>query len=799
MLSEILKWFVVLEAFGLIGWPMASRLFAGLPSRGYAFAKPLALLMAGYLFWLACIVGFLENTTSALAFVLLLIAGVSAVIAWQDRQLLAQAWREQRDVIVVSELVFAAFFVLWCVFRAYNPDLNYTEKPMDLMFLNSMLRSPSFPPLDPWLSGYAVSYYYFGYLLMAIVARVASVPASVAFNLALAGIMGLSAGGAFTVAHDLAALRGNRKMARATPLLIGLLGALFVVFIGNLEGLVELLNAHGFDVPALYAALDIRNLPPTHNAASWMPDDNWWWWRASRVLATTKLEVIDEFPYFSFLISDLHPHVMALPFALMAVGLALSTLVNGRSWRDGVWGTTEARWGNAGSIWSPFSFHGVMYALILGALGFLNSWDFPTYTGLTVLAYGVALYRAWGLTARFWRELLRFVLVIGTTSVVLYLPFYLTFSSQASGIGVVDTFGIRTTLPQTILFWGFFLFIVLSYLVSRAREMVMLFARDSRWWLLGAPALLIVATTLLFQWGAAAVASTVLISVLILLLRETNPSLVSRGSDPSLSPAASAQYSPKFGLGGAYTASPQNVATTFSLLLLFIGFTLMFVVEFVFIRDTFGSRMNTVFKFYYQAWILIALASAYLVFEMSARLGHPARQVAWLIPLALLLLCVLIYPLASFATQTDQGGRAQTLDGTAYMKAHPGDAAAIAWLRDNAPRNAVVVEALGGQYSEYGRVAVQTGIPTILGWAGHELQWRGNGDEAARREPVVQTIYTSTNPDELRDIFLRYGVSDVFIGELEKLKYGSTMPLTRMTSVVDKVFDQQGTAVYRIK
>ena len=209
--------------------------------------------------------------------------------------------------------------------------------------------------------------------------------------------------------------------------------------------------------------------------------------------------------------------------------------------------------------------------------------------------------------------------------------------------------------------------------------------------------------------------------------------------------------------------------------------------------------MNTVFKFYYQAWILISLASAYLVAEMTARLKRPARQIRWLIPVALLLICVLIYPLASFATQTDQGSRTPTLDGTAYMKAHPGDAAAIAWLRDHAPRDAVLVEAVGGQYSEYGRVAVQTGIPTLLGWAGHELQWRGNGDEAARREPVVQTIYTSSNIGELRDIFLRYGISYVFVGELEKVKYGITPPLATLTSLVDKVFDQQGTTVYRIR
>ena len=102
----------------------------------------------------------------------------------------------------------------------------------------------------------------------------------------------------------------------------------------------------------------------------------------------------------------------------------------------------------------------------------------------------------------------------------------------------------------------------------------------------------------------------------------------------------------------------------------------------------------------------------------------------------ILLGCVLIYPVGGFATQTNQLHGTPTLDGTAYMqRAHPGDDSRHRMAELNAPADAVVVEAVGGQYSEFGRVAVQTGIPTLLGWGGHELQWRGNGDEAARREP----------------------------------------------------------------
>ncbi|MEP7200838.1 MAG: DUF2298 domain-containing protein, partial [Chloroflexota bacterium] len=799
------KWFLVLELLGLIGFPIAHRLFAGLPSRGYAFAKPLALLLVGYTFWLLGSFHFLMNATSAVVFVTLAVTCASAYLAWRDRDALREFWRNNRALIIATELVFVAFYLLWVVFRAYNPDLNYTEKPMDLLFLNALMRSPDFPPRDPWLSGFAISYYYFGYLMMSLLARLSGIAASVAFNLALASIMGLAASGAYAIGYDLIALKSQianlhpepveGRKSQIVTLTFPLLAALFVVVIGNLEGVVELANAHGVGSPQVYQALDIRNLPPTHQSATWMPDDNWWWWRASRVLATKDLEVIDEFPFFSFLISDMHPHVMALPFALMAVALALTTLV--RSSKSEVQSSTSAS--NLQYLISNFH-----YPLILGALGFLNSWDFPTYTGLVVLAFAINRYRMLGMSGKLWRDVMRFSLFVGGAGLMLYLPFYLEFSSQAGGIKFVDFFGVRTTFPQTILFWGFFFFIVVSFVVSRSSAIVTAFARDTRWWFFGAPALVVIAFVMAFQWWAAAIAAIVLTTIIVLLLQYVNPHLAPQAATAEVLINPPLRPRPRVGLGGAYPIAPDEStardksgssddATTFALLVLAVGFALVFLVEFVFIKDSFGSRMNTVFKFYYQAWILIALASAYLVFEIATRkIPNPAQAspiptVAWALWLALFVILfagTLVYPIAAFATQTNQLQVVQfnpddkpykpTLDGTAYMqKYHAADAAAIAWLRDHAPPDAVIVEAVGGQYSDYGRVAVQTGIPTILGWAGHELQWRGNGDEGARREPDAQIIYTSRNPDELRALLTTYGVTHVFVGELERARYGN--------------------------
>ncbi|MBI5876024.1 MAG: hypothetical protein HZB53_00115 [Chloroflexi bacterium] len=757
---DSLKWYLVLQGLGILGLPIAFRLFAPLPSRGYVFAKPLALLLAGYLFWIAGMFGFLANSTAGIVLAIVVVAGLSARLAWEDRAEIAAFIRGNLSLIAASEIVLAAFFVFGLVFRAYNPALNYTEKPMDLLFLNSVLRSPDFPPNDPWLSGYGISYYYFGYLLVSIVARLADVGAGVAFNVALASIIGMSAAGAFTITYDLIGLGERsraRPLARKAVFAIALLGALLVVVAGNYEGVVEFLNARGIGSSELYQMLGIKNLPPTHVSAAWFPDDNWWWWRASRVLATRDIEVIDEFPFFSFLIADLHPHVMALPYALMAVAAALAIFAEERA------AATMRRW------------QSLLVPIVCGALGFLNSWDFPTYTGLVIAGFALNRARRSGWSSQTVSDTAGFGLFVGGLGLLMYLPFYLTFSSQASGIAVAGPLVPRTTFPQLILFWGFFLFCACAFILAHGR--VVRDALLGRWgWRIFAGVLmLLLVFVALVQWWSAAAA--------ILVLAAAIPLALSRATDAT----------------DADRNMPDSGAV-FAALLLTLAFGLIFVVEFVYIRDSFGTRMNTVFKFYYQAWVLLALASAYAVYIIATR-PAPVWRAAGLALSALAFAGTLVYPAAAFATQTNQLQRDDvTLDGAAYMvQYHRADAAAIEWLRVNAPPSAVVLEAVGGQYSEYGRVSSQTGIPTVLGWPGHELQWRGNGDEAARREPVVQRIYTSRNADEVRELLGAYGVTHIFVGELEHAKYGTAMPMTSMTSVAEKIYDRLGTAIYRVR
>ena len=187
-----------------------------------------------------------------------------------------------------------------------------TEKPMELAFINAILHSPVFPPHDPWLSGYAISYYYFGYVMVAMLAKLGGVPGSVAFNLGVAMVFGVSASGIYGMVYNLLAGKGGIQSRLLT---LPLLGPLFVLLAGNLEGFLEMLHARGLFwsrlanggwVSPFWKWLDLVELTsPPAQPLSWVPSRYLWWWRASRVVqdydvAGNVKEVIDAAAWAGF-------------------------------------------------------------------------------------------------------------------------------------------------------------------------------------------------------------------------------------------------------------------------------------------------------------------------------------------------------------------------------------------------------------------------------------------------------------------------------------------------------------------
>ncbi|MBE3120421.1 MAG: hypothetical protein IMZ50_16910, partial [Candidatus Atribacteria bacterium] len=438
-------WYLFVSALGWLTFPLAFRLFPALADRGFSLARTFGMLGWGYAFWMMASLGIVQNDSGGLLLALVILAAVSGsgLVRKETRKVFGEWIRSNGRVIVTVEILFFLAFTFLAFIRAGNPEIVGTEKPMELAFINAILHSPTFPPHDPWLSGYAISYYYFGYVMTAMLAKATGTLGSVAFNLMLSLVFALSAVGAYGVLYNLlAAWRKNHpSLAQGRPLTgMPLLGPLFLLIVSNFEGFLQALhslglfwkfNADGTATSPFWTwlgILDLNQSPAT--PLGLMTTRGWWWgWRASRVvtdynLANQHIEIIDEFPAFSYLLGDLHPHVLAMPFGLLAVGVAINLFLGG--WK----GET-----NLSFFRLPVRPMGLFFgALVLGGLAFLNTWDILIGFALLVGVYALmrALESGWA-----WKRLedvFALGVPLGLLAILLYLPFYVGFSSQVGGI-----------------------------------------------------------------------------------------------------------------------------------------------------------------------------------------------------------------------------------------------------------------------------------------------------------------------------------------------------------------------------
>ncbi|HXH20984.1 MAG TPA: DUF2298 domain-containing protein [Dehalococcoidia bacterium] len=776
MLGDTFAWWLAVEVIGFVGLPLSWVVFRNLPDRGYAFAKPVGILLGGYLFWLALTANVLPNRAGSAFWCFLLLAAASGYIYLTRKQEIHDGLRDRIAVVLAVEAIFTLGFFVAAFLRSYVPEIEATEKPMDFMFLNAASRSRYYPPEDPWLAGFAVSYYYFGYVLQAMVGKLAGLATSVTYNVALASTAALAMTAAFGVGYNLVAAA---RRAVAAAIIAGIAAAVLVAVLGNLEGALEFAKANGYGSDAFFRKIDIANLAGAPASDSWYPSDRtsfWWWWRATRVCPDA--HCIMEFPFFSFLLGDLHPHVMAIPFALTAVGLAI-----------GFWLARGPLDLDSWVLNPPLL---LATGLLQGGLGFLNTWDLPTFGSLAtlvVLARNLREHRTW---PRAIGATIGFMGPVVAVAVVGYLPFYLTFHSQAEGLEPVTGDATRPLhaaiiwLPLALVAAPVPLVRVVSDAASRTRPRLAM--------VLAAPA------ALLMLWAA----------------------LIATG-DGSLGDAITDRgwnWTSALAFGALFTFSAlalwreaerpaaeddEGSGLAPMLAMTAVASMLLFGAEFFFIGDVFNSRLNTVFKLYYQAWLLLGCAGAFglywLAREWPVRRGSIGETVrgAWGGVTAVALLGALLYPLGATLSRTDGlGGRERTLDGLAAAARHSADdMGAVDWLRRNAYGDDVILEGVLGQYSLGGRIAARTGVPTVLGWAGHEIQWGRDPALVAAREADVNRAYTSTSLAEALEILRRYNVTYVIVGSVERTKYPAA-GLQKFSDSLPSAYSRGNLTIFRV-
>ncbi len=824
----VLSWWVVVELLGWLALPLTITVFRNFADRGYIFSKSLGLLIVAYLMWLLASLHLLIQHALVVWAIAIVLLALSMFVFIKRRELLAHLWRNHRKLILFEELLFALAFLGFVFIRMLDPDLwqpwNGGEKSMEFAFLNAILRSPYFPPYDPYFAGGYINYYYYGIYLVGVLIKLSGIAPEVAFNLAIPTLFALTVANAFSVAYNL-----TSKSASPTPqsgarvarvgdipptsnfqlpiskraLLSGLLAALFIATIGNLDGMMQIVEglsrAAISDFQTTIIGLGglvkaVQGVPAVLIEGKPMPAFDYW--RSSRVIPFT----INEFPLWSFLFADLHPHMIGIPFTVLAIALASQLVLSRR----------EEPSSMLAKILSAMTL-----ALTLGAIAVINTWDAPTYLGLGI---GIILLKRYWSSG--WRSLwpgpLLVAVVVGFASVILYWPFFSTYKALFVGLGVADQ---RTELQPFLVMWGFFLFagvcFILAELARRSRgqtpaRFIQLVARHA----MRLPRLLDLQFLLSNGIGLKlAITGLVLLAVLsgaLLLLGQTVLAIL-------VWPFAFS----------ALLLLRRNVEPRMAFLnwLAFWAFAILLGVEVVYLQDFLGGgeykRMNTLFKFYIQVWVLLSLLAAVALPELwtriSARRGiFPA---VWQTLTLILIGSSLIFTfVGTMARVNDRfpGARPAigTLDGLDFMSISsytwPNernpiemkyDLEAIRWLNEHVSGTPVIAEAAIGYYREGGlRVSSYTGFPTLVGMHQGEQRY---SDDVGKRDGEARDFFNSPDSARAMQLIRQLHIHYIYIGQLERVTYDAAglakFDAMRQAGVLDVVYQNPKVMIYRVR
>jgi YYY domain-containing protein len=816
----VLLWLLAGYALLALGLPIAALVFGGDQggAAGTGWARLIGLLVLGYAVWMPVSMRLWHYDRWGLLLGVLLVLALDASVLIARGQRVRRALSDERQVLhgagplvagrrllavglhdlwdalkarrrraLIEEALFLGAFALMLALRALNPDLWQPfwggEKPFEFGLLNAILRSPVMPPYSPFFSDGILNYYYYGLFLVSLPVKATGIAPAVAFNLIVPLVFALTVVGVFNVVTH---LTGRMGLGLAGVALVALLGNLAAAFaVGWSQGLAPVWSALGGGLAGFGTRLDS------------------WFVGPSRVIPNT----INEFPYWSFLFADLHPHLIALPITILVIALVYQLFQ----------GTQQAPDRRKPVSWG----HWVLLTLALGALAVTNSWDFPTYT---LLLGGALLGRAWRERHRSGRQLAIALaraaiatLVVAVGALLLYLPFFQNFVALVRGI---DRVRDGTTLGDYVLLYGLFLAVLVpvvfgaTWRLLRHHERVARRARQGK--PLGEPSeatpiVGIVAPPAQGNVHRRLRMAVIVTPMLLVVIALTQPALglklwlgalILLGLAPLLSRRVSAE-------------------TWYIVWLAVVAWAVSLGIELVYVRDHLAGgewyRMNTVFKFGFQVWVLLALATAAALPVLTRglqRMGLIAEIVGWAL-FATLMGLALIFPLVGTPSRLAYRfpeTTGPTLDGLAFMERASydwngnqislrADGEAIRWLNQHIRGTPVVLQSSLEFYRAYGvRVAANTGLPTVVSPL-HENEQR-DPSLVAERDTEVQRIYSTPDQGEALRLLSKYHVGYVYVGPIERIAYGQagTAKFDQMVGAyLELVYSNDAVKIYQVK
>jgi YYY domain-containing protein len=795
---------------GLLCFPIIRLGFPGLHDRGYPLSKLAGLLLLAFIVWILGSFG-ISFTSTMITLVLVGIGLFSLVLILLQRKQLWSDLRENWRYYLAVEFLALIAFVFFIMIRMGNPDLWHPwkggEKPMDFSYLNAVLKSKTFPPYDPWFTGGYINYYYYGFVIVGVPIKLLGIVPAVAYNIVLPIWYSLLVLGAFSVGWNLYqgiprshALRIGEKKSKnilGMALLVGLVTAIGLALLGNL-GTVRLI-VNGYQrIASGGIAVEDAALPQKISWAiqgfvqflrgtpmPFYPGD--WYWYPSRVIPG---EPITEFPYFSFIYGDLHAHLIAFPITILAISWSLSVVLS------------KAKWGEKDDQykWLGGVIGFLLGALVIGALRPTNTWDFYTYIVLASIALMYSILRhyipRWKLNIRWgdWMEKIGVgmgaVLLLVLLALLFYHPFSYWYGQGYTSVEMWE--GARTPLDSYFTHWGLFLFLVISWMgwetfhwMKTTPQTDLQKLEPYRSWLYAILIMIVVLLFIFLVMGVvvALVALPLGLWAVVLMLRPG-----------------------------------RSDGMRFLLFLIGTAVTLTLVVELIYLPGDIG-RMNTVFKFYLQVWIIFALSAGVCLgwVIQSLRYWKPRLIFVWQVVLFMLVTSAALFTLMGTTDKIRDRmtpDAPHTLDGIAFMQDATfydmgvnmqlgEDYEAIRWVQENIKGSPVILEGQAFEYRWGNRFTIYTGLPGVIGWNWHQRQQRAilRNNIVQERVDAVNLFYTTEDLAYVNGFLDEHDVAYIIVGQLEYAFYPG-VGLTKFDLyegvLWEAVYQDGMTTIYRV-
>jgi len=771
-----LIWYLAVFILGLLVYPLLRKILNGLNDLGYPLARTFGLLLFSYLVWLAGSEGIPVTRLSSFG-VLFLIAIVGTISGYIQRDALIREWRENRKYYLIIEGLALGLFVAAILIRIGNPDLWHPwkggEKPMDFSYFNAVLKSTTFPPYDPWFAGGYINYYYFGFVFVGMLVKLLGIMPSLAYNLILPTIFMMMGLGAFSITWNLVRGINKRDFREELSYLAGSTGVLGTLIFGNLGILrmvfqgVQRLASAGVNVVdgniiqrIQWTLLGLVQLFETKSLLYRMDE---WYWNPSRVIGGEHGGPITEFPFFTFLYGDLHAHFLALPLTVLALGWVISVVFSSQ------------RSGNDHRNYVNLLVVPLFGALVVGSLLPTNTWDYYPYLalgGTGLLFTGLQTFRK---DKSSWPGSIIRILVFLVFAKITFLPYTNWYGEGYTSIS--SWFGSHTPTNDFLVHWGLFLFVISSWMTYETID-----------WMDKTP---VSALSKLKKYRELIIAAALILGVIVISLGTALENKISLGDFTILGAGVHIIWFvfPLMVWAGILLLRPdQSPGKSVVLFLVGTSLAITLMVELVYVEGDIG-RMNTVFKFYLQAWTLFAVSAGAALCWMVDSLSDwkPSLRITWLVFFYILVSSAALYPLlGGVAKIRDRMSvdAPHTLDGMAFMTTAvyydldtpielSQDYRAIRWMQDNVQGSPVIVEANQVEYHWATRYTVYTGLPGVVGWNWHQRQQRTltPHDWVYSRVEDVNLFYDTPDLDNKRDFLERYQVSYIILGQLERAKY----------------------------